>query len=46
MLLLGFIFFSLRINYNLEEARCSADKSRRTEEEEGEDGICIFIENI
>jgi hypothetical protein len=26
MLLLGFIFFSLRINYDLEEARCPADK--------------------
>jgi len=34
MLLLGFIFFSLRINYDLEEARSPADKSRGIKEEE------------
>lgn len=29
MLLLVFIFFVLRINYDLEEVRCPADKRRR-----------------
>jgi len=48
MFLLDFIFFSLRINYDLEETRFSADKSRRIKEEEGgeENGLCSFTANI
>jgi hypothetical protein len=48
LLLLGVIFFSFRINYDLEEARCTADKGRKIKEEKGgeENGVCSFIANV